>query len=107
MLPGSLVLSKTAILVTVFGKEYTFSTNVAELDATSTTGLILYGGGIQKIMTAGDTATLDVDGQQAVINVVGVNTDNSDAMIDYFDTAFYTNISIGKWNKPYEYKGAK
>ena len=33
--------------------------------------------------------------------------DNSDAMIDYFDTAFYTNISIGKWNKPYEFKGAK
>jgi len=33
--------------------------------------------------------------------------DNSDAMIDYFDTAYYTNISIGKWNKPYEFKGAK
>ena len=32
---------------------------------------------------------------------------NSDAMIDYFDTAFYTNISIGKWNKHYEFKGAK
>ena len=33
--------------------------------------------------------------------------DNSDAMIDYFDTAFYTNISVGKWNKPYEFKGTK
>jgi hypothetical protein len=33
--------------------------------------------------------------------------DNSDAMIDYFDTAYYTNISVGKWNKPYEFKGAK
>jgi len=27
--------------------------------------------------------------------------DNSDAMIDYFDTAFYTHLSIGSWNKPY------
>lgn len=28
--------------------------------------------------------------------------DNSDAMTDYFDTAFYTHLSIGSWNKPYE-----
>lgn len=27
--------------------------------------------------------------------------DNSDAMIDYFDTAFYTHLSIGAWNKNY------
>ena len=33
--------------------------------------------------------------------------DNSDAMTDYFDTAYYTHVNIGKWNKPYEYKGAK
>jgi hypothetical protein len=33
--------------------------------------------------------------------------DRSDAMVDYFDTAFYTNLTIGKWNKPYEFKGAK
>lgn len=26
---------------------------------------------------------------------------NSDAMIDYFDTAYYYNINIGKWDKPY------
>ena len=30
--------------------------------------------------------------------------DNSDAMTDYFDTAYYTHVSVGKWNKPYEYK---
>lgn len=28
--------------------------------------------------------------------------DNSDAQIDYFDTAYYYDINIGKWNKPYE-----
>jgi hypothetical protein len=28
--------------------------------------------------------------------------DNSDSMIDYFDTAFYINMSVGRWNKPYE-----
>lgn len=27
--------------------------------------------------------------------------DNSDAMTDYFDTAFYTHLSVGQWNKPY------
>lgn len=28
--------------------------------------------------------------------------DNSDAMTDYFDTAYYYNLNIGAWNKPYE-----
>lgn len=27
--------------------------------------------------------------------------DNSDAQIDYFDTAYYYGVDIGKWNKPY------
>ena len=27
--------------------------------------------------------------------------DNSDAMSDYFDTAFYFHIEVGSWNKPY------
>ena len=27
--------------------------------------------------------------------------DKSDAMVDYFDTAYYVDINIGKWNKPY------
>ena len=27
---------------------------------------------------------------------------NSDAMIDYFDTAYYVHIEVGKWNKQYE-----
>ena len=32
----------------------------------------------------------------------GVNWYNkSDAMIDYFDIAYYIDINIGKWNKPY------
>jgi hypothetical protein len=28
--------------------------------------------------------------------------DNSDAMTDYFDTAFYTHLSIGEWDKAYQ-----
>ena len=28
--------------------------------------------------------------------------DNSDAQTDYFDTAYYYDINIGRWNKPYE-----
>jgi hypothetical protein len=27
--------------------------------------------------------------------------DNSDAMTDYFDTAYYVNIQIGQWDKPF------
>ena len=27
--------------------------------------------------------------------------DNSDAQIDYFDTAYYYDINVGSWNKPY------
>ena len=28
--------------------------------------------------------------------------DNSDAMIDYFDTAYYYGINVGNWEKPYK-----
>ena len=27
--------------------------------------------------------------------------DHSDAQIDYFNTAYYYDINVGKWNKPY------
>lgn len=27
--------------------------------------------------------------------------DESDAMVDYFNTAYYVSVNIGKWNKPY------
>lgn len=27
--------------------------------------------------------------------------DNSDASMDYFDTAYYVDVNIGKWRKPY------
>ena len=30
--------------------------------------------------------------------------DKSDAMTDYFDTAYYFNLNIGEWDKPYEYR---
>jgi len=30
--------------------------------------------------------------------------DNSDAMTDYFDTAYYIDISIGQYDQPYEVK---
>lgn len=28
--------------------------------------------------------------------------DRSDAQVDYFDTAYYVDVNIGSWNKPYE-----
>jgi hypothetical protein len=33
--------------------------------------------------------------------------DHSDAQIDYFHTAYYFDISIGAWDKPFEVKGTK
>ena len=29
--------------------------------------------------------------------------DRSDSMTDYFDTAYYVEINVGKWNRPYEF----
>lgn len=31
--------------------------------------------------------------------------DKSDAMTDHFDTAFYIHLSIGRWDRGYEYNG--
>lgn len=28
--------------------------------------------------------------------------DRTDAMVDYFDTAYYVDINVGRWDKPYE-----
>lgn len=30
------------------------------------------------------------------------NWDKSDIMTDYFNVGWYTDINVGKWNKPYE-----
>jgi hypothetical protein len=27
--------------------------------------------------------------------------DRSDAMVDYFETAYYVDVNVGRWNKPY------
>lgn len=42
-----------------------------------------------------------------IINIIRTGSDrkwynNSDAMTDYFDTAFYFDLNVGKWDKPYE-----
>jgi hypothetical protein len=31
--------------------------------------------------------------------------DNSDIMTDYFDTAYYLDINIGRWDRPYVFMG--
>ena len=36
-----------------------------------------------------------------IIRTVGNYYDDSDAMTDYFDTAFYYDIEVGSWNKPH------
>lgn len=40
---------------------------------------------------------------EAVMALKGAgHYNNSDAMTDYFDIAYYYNINVGQWNKPYE-----
>lgn len=34
------------------------------------------------------------------------NFDKSDIMTDYFHVGWYIDISVGKWNKPYDYTNA-
>jgi hypothetical protein len=29
--------------------------------------------------------------------------DRSDSQSDYFDTAYYVDVNVGKWDKPYEF----
>lgn len=39
----------------------------------------------------------------STIKLTGEWYDESDAQVDYFNTAFYIDINIGRWNKPYVY----
>ena len=44
---------------------------------------------------------------QACRNAMMVgNHDNSNVMVDYFDVAWYVDIHIGKWDKPFKVIGA-
>lgn len=42
-----------------------------------------------------------------IIVEVGGHYDNSDVMTDYFDVAFYYNISVGRWDKGHIVRKAK
>jgi len=42
-----------------------------------------------------------IDRIDAIIRKEGNWFDKSDAMTDYFHTAFYHHINIGEWNKPF------
>ena len=59
--------------ITLFGKEYTFSANVNELNPNEK--IVLYGGGTQKVMTAGDDIILSrEEGSSVKIKIVGIQT---------------------------------
>jgi outer membrane protease len=41
--------------------------------------------------------------EQAVKALKGADWyDESDAQVDYFNTAYYVDINVGQWNKPYQ-----
>jgi hypothetical protein len=33
--------------------------------------------------------------------------DRSDVQTDYFDTAYYMDVNVGQWNKPYIFEDKK
>ena len=49
----------------------------------------------------GETGRMIVEIEEA-IKKSGDWYDDSDAMSDYFDTAFYYELSVGSWDKPYK-----
>jgi hypothetical protein len=56
-----------------------------------------------------DSHWTDYEDKQALLkineimhNAPGKYYDRSDAMTDYFDTAFYTHLQIGQWDKEYQ-----
>ncbi len=54
---------------------------------------------LEKIMSITKTAP-------AKAGVGGEWFDESDAMTDYFHTAYYIHLGLGKWNKPYVKRSA-
>lgn len=64
------------------------------------------------ISTCGDLKGYENEISNEVYNVVNdvcdymrsYNYDNSDVMTDYFSVNFYTDINIGRWDKPYQIK---
>jgi len=44
-----------------------------------------------------------IDKLEKILDIISEkHWDKSDAMVDYFNCAFYYNLSIGKWDKPYK-----
>lgn len=50
---------------------------------------------------AGKTGKMIAEIEKA-IKKIGNWYDRSDSMTDYFETAFYYNINVGSWDKPYK-----
>ena len=49
-------------------------------------------------------STLVVNLKEGSLNlghIGSVNVNNDDSMTDYYDRSHYTDINVGKWNKPY------
>lgn len=61
-------------VISIAGKEYTFSGNSAELNASDTsTGLVLYGGSTDVTLNTKTNATYKVNGVDVAVSIVGVN----------------------------------
>jgi hypothetical protein len=61
-------------VIKIAGKEYTFSGNTAELNASDTsTGLILYGSNVDATLATKQNASYTVNGVDVSVTVVGVN----------------------------------
>jgi len=74
--------------VTILGKKYVFSSQDADLHNTS---LVLFAAGQTESVAAGESTTVTIGGSDYVITVVGVNTAGDAATIDINGEAFDVN----------------
>ncbi len=64
--------------------------------------VIREGGASGNIIATVNTAANTTAGYTIIPAMKGADWyDKSDAQIDYFDTAYYYDVNVGSWNKPY------
>lgn len=64
--------------ITLFGKPYTISGTTGEVSGTKVT---LYSSAVDKVFTAGESATVDIGGASVQVSIGGANSDQSTAVV--------------------------
>ena len=89
-----------------WGLKGTLSTNPRSITLTLRRGAIDFGGGYKQVNEFWIHDHWDSPAKEALLELRTALEaadwyNNSDSSIDYFDTAYYYNMQIGSWKKPY------